>query len=397
MGAILTLNFELTESQKDIRKAACEFAEKEFKPEYGRECDQGYKWPEDLHKKAAKLGFIGIHFPEEYGGQGLGLLETCIVWEEFAKADSTLAHILWASEGADIIAKYGNEEQKQKYIPKICRGEAISTLALTEPAHGSDVGSMGLDTKAVKERDYWVINGAKVFISMGNIADVLVVGCLTDSNAKPLYRGISAIIVEKETPGFEARPLHPKMGQRIIPSTEITFDNVKVPLDNLIGAENNGFYYIMEYINIERLESASLCIGAAQAALDRALKYSAQRNQFGKPIASFQLIQDKIADMATRLEAARLLVYKAAWLYDNRKSESNLVRRVVAMARNFAVETAKHVVDEAIQIHGGYGYVDSDLERFYRDIRIYDIATGTREILKNLIVSSLYRDIGFRV
>ncbi|MEM1514433.1 MAG: acyl-CoA dehydrogenase family protein [Candidatus Bathyarchaeia archaeon] len=389
--------FEFTESQKAIQKAAREFAEKEFKPEYGRKCDQEYKWPEDLHKKAAQLGFIGVHFPEKYCGQGLGILESCIVIEEFSRVDSTLANITWAIEGADIIVNFGNEEQKQKYIPRICKGEAISTLALTEPAHGSDVGVTGLNTVAKKDGDYWVINGAKTFISMGSIADYLVTGCLTNPDAKPPYRGVSAIIVEKGTFGLEVRDLHPKMGQRSIPSTELSFSDVRVPLSNLVGEENRGFYYIMDYIIVERLHAAAYCIGVAQGALERVLKYSTQRTQFGEPIARFQITQYKIADMTARLEAARLLVYKAAWLYDSRKGEGGLIRRSASMAKNLAVETAKYVIDEAIQIYGGYGYVDSDLERFYRDVRVYDIAGGTKEMCILTIAGELYRDIGFRI
>jgi acyl-CoA dehydrogenase len=391
------MDFELTEEQKNIKMAAREFAEKEFKPKIGREYDQKYEWPYELYKKAGKQGFIGVHFPEEYGGQGLGVLEMALIWEEFFRVDSTLAHILWGQEGADIVVNFGSEEQKQKYIPGICKGELISTLAITEPYHGSDVGVAGLDTKATKDGNCWVINGTKTFISMGNIADWIIVGCQTDPNAKPLYRGVSAIIVEKGMPGFEARVLHPKMGQRSVPTTELSFNNVRVPLSNLVGEENKGFYYIMDYIDIERIQIAALCVGVAQGAFERALKYSTQRVQFGKPIASYQLIQSKIADMATKIEAARLLLYKACWIYDHKKDDRSLVRRACAMAKNVAVKTALEVVDEAIQIHGGYGFVDSDLERYYRDLRLYRIGGGTEEILKIGIAREFYREIGFEV
>lgn len=391
------MDFELSEEQKEIKMAAREFAEKEFKPEIGREYDQKYEWPLELYRKAGKLGFIGVHFPEEYGGQGLGVLEMCLIWEEFFRVDSTLAHILWGQEGADIVVNFGTEEQKKKYIPGLCRGELISTLALTEPSHGSDVGVMGLDTRATKDGEYWIINGEKTFISMGNVADWMVVGCQTNPNAKPLYRGISAIIVEKGTPGLEVRVLHPKMGQKSVPTTALSFDNVRVPLTNLVGEENKGFYYIVDYLNVERLQVAAACLGAAQGAFERALKYSTQRTQFGNPIARYQLIQSKVADMATKIEASRLLLYKACWLYDHKKDDRSLIRRACAMAKQVAVSTALEVIDEAIQIHGGYGYVDSDLERYYRDIRLYRIGAGTEEILKIAIARELYREIGFDI
>jgi alkylation response protein AidB-like acyl-CoA dehydrogenase len=391
------VDFELSEEQKEIKMAAREFAEKEFKPEIGREYDQKYEWPLELYRKAGKLGFIGVHFPEEYGGQGLGVLEMCLIWEEFFRVDSTLAHILWGQEGADIVVNFGTEEQKKKYIPGLCRGELISTLALTEPSHGSDVGVMGLDTRATKDGEYWIINGEKTFISMGNVADWMVVGCQTNPNAKPLYRGISAIIVEKGTPGLEVRVLHPKMGQKSVPTTALSFDNVRVPLTNLVGEENKGFYYIVDYLNVERLQVAAACLGAAQGAFERALKYSTQRTQFGNPIARYQLIQSKVADMATKIEASRLLLYKACWLYDHKKDDRSLIRRACAMAKQVAVSTALEVIDEAIQIHGGYGYVDSDLERYYRDIRLYRIGAGTEEILKIAIARELYREIGFDI
>lgn len=386
----------MTDEQKSIKMVAREFAEKELKPELGRECDQKYMWPSELYKKAGKLGFIGAHFPEEYGGRGLGVLETCLIFEEFSRVDSTLAHILWGMEGADIIVNYGNEEQKQKYITGICRGELVSSFAFTEPKHGSDAGALGLNVCAVKGENCWIISGTKTFISMGSIADLFIVVCQTNPDAKPPYRGVSTIVAEKDAPGLKIKELRPKMGQRSVPSVELTFENVCVPLNNLVGKENEGFYYVMDYINVERLQMAAFCVGAAQGVFERVLEYSTQRAQFGKPLASFQITQAKIADMATRIEAARLLVYKACWLYDHRRKERNMIRRVAAMAKNFAVEVALKVADEALQIYGGYGYIDSDIERYYRDLRAFRICGGTEEILKSAIARELYQDIGFK-
>jgi alkylation response protein AidB-like acyl-CoA dehydrogenase len=391
------VEFELTEEQMDIKNAAREFAEKEFTSELGRKYDENYEFPWELYGKAAELGFIGGELPEEYGGQGLGSIEVCIVAEEFNRVDSTCGSCLCGVGFAALVPKFGTEEQKEKYIPKICKGEIVCAMALTEPNHGSDAGMVGLDTTATKDGNEWVINGAKTFITCGAEAEFVMVCCQTDSNAQPQYRGVSMIIVEKGTPGFDTNSLKPKMGWRAAPQAELSFDNVRVPLGNLLGRENRGFHQIMSYFDFSRIPIAAGAVGIAQGAFERALKYSTEREQFFQPIANFQVTQWKIAEMATKIETARLLVHKAAWLIENKPDKLRLITRHAAMAKAYAAKVAKEVTDEALQIHSGGGYVDSDIERFYRDARINDIIEGTGEIQRYIVARELYREIGFSI
>jgi len=392
------VRFELTEEQLLIQRSAREFAEKEFTSEKGREYDEKYEFPWELLRKAARLGFSGISLPEEYGGQGLGCIEECLIAEEFNRADSTLSAILWdGGPFATLVAKFGSEEQKEKYIPRICKGEIVCAMALTEPNHGSDAGVVGLDTTAVKDGDEWVINGAKTFITCGDIAECVAVCCQTDPKAQPPYRGVSMIIVERGTPGFDTNSLKPKMGIRAIPTAELSFDNVRVPLSNLLGQENRGFHQIMSYFDYSRVPIAAGAVGIAQGAFERALKYSTQREQFFQPIANFQVTQWKIAEMATKVETARLLVHKAAWLIEDKPDKRGLITKFASMAKAYAAKVAKEVTDEALQIHSGVGYVDSDIERFYRDARIIDIVEGTGEIQRYVVARESYREIGFSV
>ncbi len=391
------MEFELTEEQMDIKNAAREFAEKEFTSELGRKYDENYEFPWELYKKAAKLGFIGGSLPEEYGGQGLGCIEDCIGNEEFNRVDSTCASLLCGVGFAALVPRFGTEEQKKKYIPRICKGEIVCGMALTEPNHGSDAGMVGLDTTAVKDGDEWVINGSKTFITCGAEAEFIMVCCQTDPKAQPPYRGVSMIIVEKGTSGFDTNSLKPKMGWRGAPQAELSFDNVRVPLSNLLGQENRGFHQIMSYFDFSRIPIAAGAVGIAQGAFERALKYSTQREQFFQPIANFQITQHKIAEMATKIETARLLVHKAAWLIENKPDKLRLITRHAAMVKAYAAKVAKEVTDEALQIHSGVGYVDSDIERFYRDARIIDIVEGTGEIQRYVIARESYREIGFSI
>jgi len=385
------MDFEFTERQKEIQRAAREFAEKEFTPEMGRKIDQNYEFPWDLYRKAAQLGFIGVSFPEEYGGQGLGCIEECIIAEEFNRADSTCAWLLSGVGFAGLVHMFGNEEQKKKYLPRIANGEIVCAMALTEPEHGSDAGTVGLNTRAVKEGDYWRINGTKTFITCGDIAEFVIVCCQTDPNASPPYRGVSQIIVEKGTPGFETTQLKPKMGMRGVPQAELSFSDVKVPYTNLLGQENRGFHQVMSYFDFSRITVAANALGIAEGAFEKALKYSTERKQFLQPIQKFQFIQWKIAEMAMMIDAAKLLVYRAAWLVDQ-KRDARLITKYAAMAKAYAAKTARKVTDEAMQIYGGYGYVDSDIERYYRDARIYDIIEGTGEIQRYIVARESYRE-----
>ncbi|MFX0195194.1 MAG: acyl-CoA dehydrogenase family protein [Candidatus Hodarchaeota archaeon] len=385
---------ELSEKQIAIKRAAREFAEKEFTSERGRKIDENYEFPWGLYRKAAEVGFIGISLPEEYGGQGLGCIEDCLVTEEFSRADSTLTAIFHGAGVASLVSRFGAKEQKEKYIPPICRGESVCAMALTEPNHGSDAGVTCLETTAVREGHEWVINGTKTFITCGDISDFVVVCCQTDTKASPPYRGVSQIIVEKGTPGIEATSLKPKMGFRGAPIVELSFNNVRVALNNILGQSNKGFYQLMGFFNYSRIPIAATAVGIAQGAFERSLEYSVERKQFSQPIQKFQFIQGKIAEMAIRIEAARLLTLKAAWLLDNKPERRSLVTLHAAMAKAFAAQVAIQVTNEAMQIHGGYGYVDSDIERYYRDARILDIIEGTGEIQRYIVARECYREKG---
>jgi alkylation response protein AidB-like acyl-CoA dehydrogenase len=380
------MDFELSKEQKYIKNAAKEFAEGEFKPEIAREFDQKHEFPRDIYKKAAKLGFIGCYFDEKFGGQGLGLVENVLIEEEFCRVDSTLGSAMFTGLfGSDMIMKYGTEEQKMEYLPKTAQGEWLSSGAFTEPAHGSDVTS--LDTVAVLQGDDYIINGAKTMITNAPIADYLVVLCQTNPEAK--HRGQNLFIVKKGTPGLDSNELAGKMGIRASLLGEYSFSDVRVPKQALLGEENRGFYHFMEFIDVGRINVAAQSVGMAQGALERALKYAKQRQQFGRPLADFQVIQHKLADMALDIESARLLTYKAAWYVD----QGQITPKLACMAKTIATTNAIRVISEAMQIFGGYGYLaDYDIERYYRDIRVSAIYEGTTEIQKNVVARILFTE-----
>jgi len=381
------MHFELTEEQMDIKKAVREFCEKEFTPELGLELDRKEEYPKEIYKKAAKLGFTGIRFPAEYGGQGYGILEECLVIEEMCRADPGIGvAVVSGTFGSDIIMEHGTKEQKEKYIPPLCRGELISALACTEPAHGSDITRM--DTTAVKSGDQWLINGSKTFITNVPVANFFNVLCQTDPKVTPSYRGESVIIVDKDTQGVDVAQLKDKMGIRPAVTGEISFSDVKVPEDNLIGELNKGFYYVMGFFDMSRIPIAAQAVGMAQGAFERSFNYAKQREQFGSPIIQFQAIQFKLAEMAMKIEAARLLTYKAAWLADQKKIDP----MITSMAKAYASKAAMEVTDEAIQIYGGYGYMgDYHIERFHRCAKITEIYEGTTEIQKLTIMRYLLK------
>ncbi|MGQ9776499.1 MAG: acyl-CoA dehydrogenase family protein [Thermodesulfobacteriota bacterium] len=379
------MDFELTEEQRDIQKAAREFIEGEYDKEKILEWEQSHTFPVDIWKKAAKLGFIGIHFPEEYGGQGYGIMENILIVEEFCRKDSGVGiAVTLADFSSEVILRFGTHEQKKKYLIPVARGEAISGGAYTEPDHGSDITLMS--TTAVKEGDSYLINGTKTFITNGTLADFFVVLCQTDPQAKPTYRGQCTILVERGTKGLEATEIFPKMGIRMTSTAELSLSDVRVPAGNLIGEENKGFYQVLEFFDESRIEIAAQALGIAQGAFDRALEYAKQRTQFGRKLVDFQITQHKLADMATKVEVARLLTYKAAWNFDQKRIDPKLT----SMAKMFAGKVAVEVADEAIQIFGGYGYItEYEVERFYRDAKITEIYEGTKEIQKNTIASAL--------
>lgn len=378
------MDFDLTDDQEDIRKASRDFAEGEF-PEIAQECDQEEKYPLDLVKKAAKLGFIGINFPEKYGGSGYGYMEKCLMTEEFWRVDPGLGSVLIsATFGADMVDLFGTDEQKKKYLIPLTKGEAVMGSAITEPDAGSDVSA--ITTVAKKDGNDYIINGNKIFITNGTVGSYFAVMCLTNPDNSSRHKRHSVIIVENDRKGFEANKLHYKLGIRASDTAELYFKDVRVPQENLIGEEGKGFYQFMEFFNRTRIHVGAEGVGIAQGAMEKAIKHAKKRIQFGKTIATFQVIQFKIAEMATHIQAARNLVYEAAFKADKGK----LDHKLTAMAKWFAGETGVRVAEEAVQIHGGYGYMgEYDIERFYRDAKIIEIYEGTKEIEKIIISRAL--------
>jgi len=379
------MDFQLNKEQEAIQKAAREFAKGEFDKEIALEHERSHTFPWKILKKATDLGFIGIHFPEEYGGQEYGVFENAIVVEEFCRQDSGIGIALSLSDfSSEIILRCGTDEQKKKYLVPLTKGDALSSGGFTEPDHGSDITLM--DTTAAKEGNDYVINGVKTFITNGPISDFTIVLCQTDPDASPTYRGQSTIIVDKDTPGFTTTDVGEKMGIKMSPTGELSFNNVRVPSSNLIGEENKGFYQVLEFFDESRIEIAAQALGIAQGAFDRAIAYTKERSQFGKKLAQFQVTQHKLADMATQIETARLVVHKAAWNFD----QGNIDPKLTSIAKMYAGSIAVAVADEAIQLFGGYGYMlEYEVERFYRDAKIMEIYEGTREIQKNTIASAL--------
>ena len=317
------MDFSFTREQKDIKKAAADFASGEFKQELANDYELNHRYPRELFKKAGELGFIGLDYPEEIGGGGLGVLENVLVVEEFCRQDSGIGVALTVADfSSEVILRFGTEEQKQKYLPPVAAGKAIFAGAYTEPDHGSDITR--LSTTAVKRGQEFVINGTKTFITNGTLAEYFVILCQTNPEAKPPHRAMATILLERGTPGFEATELGDKMGIRMTSTAELSFSDVHVPLENLIGQENRGFYQVLEFFDESRVEIAAQALGIGQGAFDRALAYAKDRRQFRQRIADFQATQHKLADMYTMLETARLLTYKAAWNYDQGRIDPRL-------------------------------------------------------------------------
>jgi acyl-CoA dehydrogenase len=378
------MEFELSKEQQEIQKAVRDFVKGEFKKDVIHDLLKKHAYPEGIWKKAADLGFIGIHFPEEYSGQGLGVMEKILVCEELCRGDSTVGLCAAIADFAsELVLHFGNEEQRQKWLPKVSEGQILSCGAFTEPDHGSDITSV--ETTAIKDGDEWVVNGTKTFITnSGPYAGFYNVLCRTDPEATPPHRGLSVILVEADRPGVSSADIGEKMGITLTHTAEVNFKDVRVPLSNLVGKENRGFYHVLEFFDESRILVAAQALGTAQGAFDRALAYVKQREQFGQKIAAFQVTQHKLADMATKIELARLITYKAAWNFDQGRIDPKLT----SMAKMYAARIAVEVADEAIQLLGGYGYMaEYDVERFYRDAKITEIYEGTKEIQKNTIAS----------
>lgn len=379
------MEFSLNQEQDAIQKAAREFAKGEFDRETALEHERNHAFPTAIWKKACKLGFIGIHFPEHYGGQDYGILENALVVEEFCRQDSGIGIALSLADfSSEMILRFGTDTQKEHYLVPIAKGESISSGGFTEPDHGSDITLM--DTTAVRQGDEYVINGLKTFTTNGTISDYAVVLCQTDPEATPTYRGQSVIVVERGTPGYTTSEVGEKMGTKMSPTAELSFNEVRVPCANLIGEEHRGFYHVLEFFDESRVEIAAQALGIAQGAFDRALAYIKERTQFGRRLAEFQVTQHKLADMVTQIETARLIVYEAAWNFD----QGTIDPKLSSIAKMYAGRVAVEVADEAIQLLGGYGYMlEYEVERFYRDAKITEIYEGTREIQKNTIASVL--------
>lgn len=382
------MDFELTEEQRMLRRMVREFAEGEIAPR-AEEIDATDEFPHDLFDRMADVGLLGLPFPAEVGGSDGDYHAMVIALEEIARVSGSMAITLDAHTSlcCEPIYRFGTEEQKRKYLPPLLRGEYIGAFGLTEPEAGSDAGATR--TRAVRDpdTDEWIINGQKIFITNGSIADVLVITAKTDPDQGS--RGISVFIVEKETPGFRPGRDEKKMGLKGSVTSELFFEDCRVPAENLLGRENRGFQQFLSTLDAGRIAIAAMAVGLAQGAYEKAVDYAKGRQQFGQPIADFQAIRWMIADMATQIDAARMMVERAAWL----KEQGESYTKEASMAKLFATEMAEEVCHNAIQIHGGYGYVrEYDVERMYRDQRLCQIGEGTSEIQRLVISREVLRD-----
>ena len=380
------MNFDLSENELMIKQMVKDFAEKEIRPNIMK-WDESQEFPVELFRKAGELGLMGILVPTEYGGSGFGYNEYIMVIREIAKVCGSIGLSVAAHKSlcTNHILKFGNEEQKKKWLPKLATAEWIGAWGLTEPNTGSDAGRMQCVAK--KDGDYWVINGTKTFITHGKSGDCIVVivrtGELLDS------RGMTAFVVERGTEGFSAGKKEDKLGMRASETAEVIFDNCRVHKDNMLGAEGEGFIQAMKILDGGRISIGTLGLGIAEGALEAALNYSKERHQFGKPISSFQGISFKLADMATEVEAAKLLLYQAA----DKLMKGENVNKLSAMAKYKASEVGVTVSTEAVQIYGGYGYIkEFPVEKFYRDSKLCTIGEGTSEIQKLVISRDLLKD-----
>jgi alkylation response protein AidB-like acyl-CoA dehydrogenase len=381
------MDFYLTETQKQVKQLARDFAEKEIAP-FVRKYDEKGEFPFEIMKKLGEIGFLGITFPEEYGGSGLKYLDYVVIIEEISRVDPSIGLSVAAHNGlcTNHIYCFGDENQKRKYLPELCTGKKIGAWALTEPQAGSDAAN--LLTTAVKENSYYILNGNKVFTTHGSVGDVIVVMAVTDKTKGK--NGISSFIVEKGYDGLIVGKKEDKLGMRASDTCSLIFDNCKVPVENLIGEEGQGYKQAMEILAGGRIGIAALSVGLAQGAFELSLKYSKERKAFGKYIAEFQAIQWKLADMATQIESARLLTYKAAYLKDQGKDYS----LYASMAKYFASEVAVKCAIEAVQIYGGYGYIkEYPVEKFYRDAKLLTIGEGTSEIQKIIIANKILKEM----
>jgi len=384
-GRSHAVDFSFTEDQQLLRHTVREFAESEILP-HVMEFDESQEYPREIMAKAAKLGLFGILFPEKYGGAGLGYMEYAIAIEELSRVDGSVGISVAAHNGlcSNHIYLFGDEAQREKWLKPLASGEWIGGWSLTEPTAGSDAG--GTRSTAVEDGDHWVLNGSKTFTTHGTVGDVVVVFAVTDKDKGK--HGISTFVIRQGTPGFRPGKKENKMGLRASDTSEVIMDNCRIPADQLIGKRGEGFIDAMKVLDGGRISIAALALGMSRGAYEAAAKYATEREQFGKPIASFQAIQFMLADMATKIDAAAMLIYRAAWMKDNGQN----VTKESAMAKLFASEIGVEVADKALQIFGGYGYVkDFPVEKFYRDMKLCTIGEGTSEIQRIVIAREILR------
>jgi len=380
------VDFELSEHHQLLRQSVREFCEREVKP-HARKWDEEERFPHEIVPKLAELGLLGIRIPEEYGGAGMDTMAYALCVEECARVDGSLALTVASHNGLGTshILSFGNEEQKRKYLPKAASGEWLAAWALTEPGSGSD--SAGMKTNARRDGDDWILNGTKMFITQGSVGAFCVVLAVTNKDVPP-QRGITAFVVDRGTEGFSASKKLEKYGCRSSDTVELTLENVRVPDANRIGEVDQGFYDTMKILDRGRISIASMALGLGRGALEMAVTYAKDRRAFGKPIADFQAIQWKLANAKTELDAAELLIRRAAWLADRGQPYS----QEAAMAKLWTSEAATRACNDSLQIHGGYGYTrEFDVERHLRDVKLCEIGEGTSEVQRMVIAKHLLR------
>ncbi len=377
------MDFQLTDEQRMTQQLVREFAEKEIAP-YAAQWDESCEFPWAVIRQLADLNLLGTIFPQAYGGAGLDYVSYALVIEQLSRVDGSIGIIVASHTSlcSNHLYSAGTEDQRQRFLTPLARGEKLGAWGLTEPNAGSDAG--GTQTTAVLDGDEWVLNGSKIFITQGSVADIYVIMAATDRSRK--QHGISAFIVERGTAGLTATPMKNKFGVRASDTAQLTLDNVRIPKGNLLGQADEGFIDTLKILDGGRISIAAMALGIGRGAYEEALKYAQQREQFGQPIAQFQTIQGKLADMATELDAARLLILRAAWM----KDQGMRVTKESAMAKVYASEVATRACNQALQIHGGYGYMkDYPVERYLRDAKICEIGEGTSEIQRLIIARQL--------
>jgi len=367
------MDFDLTDELKMLKEMAGKFAQAELAG-LSRECDEGEKYTPEIRRKAAENGLVGAWIPEQYGGCGAGVLGNAIITEELSKVDMGIGlNIVAAGFGCESILQYGSEEQKQTYLPPVCRGEWVSAGAFTEPNAGTDAG--GYKTRAVKDGSDYVINGNKMFITNGTVCNFMVTACITNPGEKR-HNSFGLIIVPADAKGVTRNKIHGKMGIRSSDTAEIALEDVRVPQANLIGKEGKGFIQLMHFFDTTRVMVAAQALGLAEGCLETSVKYVKERTAFGMPLGAFQLTQKKLTEMAIMIEALRGLVYKAAWLIDQGRPDYTLA----AMAKFYGGQAAVFCANCAVELHGGYGYIDEySVQKWYRDAKILELYEGTKE------------------